>query len=396
MNKLSTKEGKQQLILTYLPFMLNGVLALSIGSLLPFIRDSRGLDYVFAGLLVSLHSVGNFISSFFAGTVAMALGRKRSILIFNSLYALSYVLIISTNNNAGLVIAFLMTGLARGASSNFGNTVINNLAPGNAAILNGLHASFSVGALAFPIILTTMTRNSSDNWIMAVYMMVVMGIISFIMYFANPVPNDLGVKKKDASQKSAKADYNFFREPLFYLVTLTLFFYLCTEQGVIGWLITYFSDTGYLNPNVAQLTSSVMWLMMLIGRLATAYGSSKLRKENMLLGMSCGVAASFLWLLFARNTVTIMIGIVGFGLSMAGIYATTVSFAGNLIQKYSLCWSFILTLASFGSILMPSIIGAIAENAGIAAGISSIMVVVALDFALIVTLRKYLRSGKAV
>lgn len=29
-------------------FLLNGMLALSIGSLLPFIRDARGLDYAFA------------------------------------------------------------------------------------------------------------------------------------------------------------------------------------------------------------------------------------------------------------------------------------------------------------------------------------------------------------
>lgn len=393
---LKTKIGKQQLLYTYAAFMLNGVLALSLGSLLPFIRESRGLSYAFAGLIVSLHSVGNFLSSFFAGTMAVTLGRKRSILLFNSAFAISYILIAFGTNNFCIALAYFLTGIARGASSNFGNTVINNLAPGKASLLNGLHAMFSIGALAFPIFLTVLTMNNSANWILAVYTMIVMGILSFLLYLLDPVDNNLGINKNEKStvkgdEKQDKgSEYGFFKESLFYLVTFTLFFYLCVEQGVIGWLVTYFKDTGLLSDSMSQLTSSAMWLTMLIGRLSTAGASSKLRKENMLLGMSIGVVFFFFWLLLSRNTVFIMIGILGFGLSMAGIYATTVSFAGNLIQKYSLCWSFILTLASLGSILMPAVIGAIAEKAGIIAGMSSVLCVIVIEFVLIVKLRRFL------
>lgn len=99
----------------------------------------------------------------------------------------------------------------------------------------------------------------------------------------------------------------------------------------------------------------------------------------------------FLWLLFSKSTVPIVIGIMGFGYSMAGIYPTTVSFCGGLIQKYSMAWSFILTLASFGSILMPMIIGRIAESVGIQWGIRSIIVVVLIDLLLIVALQFYIR-----
>jgi len=394
---LQTKRGKQQLIFTYATFMLNGVLALSLGSLLPFIRDARGLSYAFAGMIVSLHSVGNFISSFFAGTIAVKIGRKRSILLFNAFFTISYALIAFGTNNWCIAAAYFLTGIARGATSNFGNTVINNLAPGKASWLNGLHAMFSIGALAFPIFLTLLTNNNSDNWIIAVFAMTAMGILSFILYALNPVENDLGINKASGtSGKSDKtAEYGFFKEKLFYLVTFTLFFYLCTEQGVIGWMVTYFKDSGLLSDSMSQLTSSAMWLMMLVGRLCTAWASSKYKKENMLLGMSAGVVVSFFWLLLSKNTVFIMIGIFGFGLSMAGIYATTVSFAGKLLQKYSLCWSFILTIASLGSIIMPAVIGAIAENAGIIAGMSSVMCVIVIDFVLILRLRSYLRQGKA-
>ena len=91
----------------------------------------------------------------------------------------------------------------------------------------------------------------------------------------------------------------------------------------------------------------------------------------------------------------IIIGIIGFGFSMAGIYPTTVSFSGKLIQDFPLAWSFILTLASLGSILMPSAIGRIAEKAGIAAGMSSVAAVVVIDLVCILCLSGYIaKTGK--
>ncbi len=387
MGYLKTAEEKKQLCFTYLAFMLNGVLALSIGSLLPFIREAKGLNYAFAGLIVSLHSVGNLVSSFASGTLAVLLGRKKSILLFNACYAIAYVMILYGNGNLMLALAFLMTGLARGASSNFGNYTVNSIAPGRAGFLNALHAMFSIGAFSFPILLTLLTRTNADGWVYACYFMIAMGVLSWILYFMVPISEPAA--KKD--EKKNDTSVGFFREPLFYLCTFTLFFYLCAEQGVIGWLITYFVDTGLLSDGLSQLMASVLWVMILAGRLTAAALSGKVRKEKLLLAMGVGFVGFFFWLLFSKSTVPIVIGIMGFGYSMAGIYPTTVSFCGGLIQKYSMAWSFILTLASFGSILMPMIIGRIAESVGIAYGMSSIVVVVLVDLALITALYFYIR-----
>ena len=81
MEFLKNPNKKKQFIFTYGAFAVNGMLALSIGSLLPFIRDAKGLDYAFAGMIVSLHSVGNLLSSFIAGALPLKLGRKKSILL---------------------------------------------------------------------------------------------------------------------------------------------------------------------------------------------------------------------------------------------------------------------------------------------------------------------------
>ena len=52
----------------------------------------------------------------------------------------------------------------------------------------------------------------------------------------------------------------------------------------------------------------------------------------------CGILF-FLVLISSKSTGMIVLGIMGFGFSMAGIYPTTVSFSGKLIQKYSLSGS---------------------------------------------------------
>ena len=193
-------------------------------------------------------------------------------------------------------------------------------------------------------------------------------------------------------KENSSSDFSFFKEPLFYLCTLTLFFYLCAEQGVIGWMITYFKDTGMLPESLSQVTASLLWVMILVGRLLTAWLSTKIEKEWLLLIMSIGMVGFFLMLLFSSATPLILLGIMGFGFSMAGLYPTTVSFAGSIIQKYTLAWSFILTIASLGAIIMPSIIGKIAETAGIYYGMQSIITVVIIDFLCVVVLVWYIRK----
>lgn len=391
MNLKQDSLKRKQIIHSYGVFLMTGMMALSIGSLLPFIRDARGLDYAFCGLLVSLHSVGNLFSGFAAGMLPVFIGRRKSILIFNACFSIAYILIVFAEGSLPLVLAFLLTGVARGATSNFCNGVINNLAPGKAGLINGLHAMFSVGAFLFPILLTIITATDAANWIYAAYFLLFMGILSWILYLTIPIEQDKVERKKESG-----TNFGFFKEPLFLLCTATLFFYLCAEQGVIGWMVTYFQDTGLMPEGFSQISASVLWVMILAGRLTTAWLSAKVPKEKLLSVMGIGIVLFFFLLIVSKSGALIVLGIVGFGYSMAGIYPTTVSFSGEIMQKYPLAWSFQLTIASIGSIVMPSVIGKIAEVAGIFYGMSSIVAVVLIDMACIIGLTRYVRHHKEI
>lgn len=367
MTFLETPTQKKQFALSYGIFALNGMLALSVGTLLPFIRDDNGLDYLFIGLLVSLHSIGNLTAGFVAGILPLWVGRKKSALIFGSFYSLAFLFLAIGNAPGFLLLAFFMTGLARGSTSNAINKIVNHLAPGKAWLINGLHAMFAVGAFAFPLILWALTTGQSSNWRWAVYGMVLVGMVSFLCYLKLPMEEQTETKKVKTGN-----EWGFFKEPIFYLTVATLFFYLSAEQGVIGWLVTYFFDSGKLSQGMAQMMPSLLWAMILIGRLSTAYLSTRLNKGKLLLTMGAGMVLSFTLLMASTGLLGILTGIIGFGFFMAGVYPTTVSFAGKLMEKYRLAWSFIMTIAALGSILMPLVVGAVAQNLGMWYGMASI------------------------
>ena len=376
-NETSQAQRKLRFAACYGTFAFNGVLALTIGALLPYIRDSYDLNYAFAGLLVSLHSVGNLCASFAAGVLPLFVGRRKSVMLFSACYALAFLMVILTGQPFILAAAFFMTGLARGAVSNFNNTEVNMLAPGQGWALNALHASFAVGAFLAPM-LVLLCAQILDNWKLMCGLLIVFGIAEFLIFAFMPLSvNEL--KGKDKGK-----NFGFLQRKDFWFTIGILFFYLCAEQGVIGWMVTYFKDTGIMSPGYAQTMASVLWVLILFGRLLAAWLCTRVDQAKLLIIMSAGMVGFFVLVLMGRTLPVITLGIAGFGFSMAGLYPTRVSMIGGLMKDYPMSWSVILPAASLGSIVMPSIVGAVAQSAGLYMGISTIIVAVVATFVMTV------------
>lgn len=383
----NVKRINKTLICAYSILMISAMMTISTGLLLPYIRDAKGIDYAFFGITVSMHSIGSIFSGFMAGVLPKYIGRKRSMLLFNTCVFFSFLLILLGTNKYIIALAFFLTGVARGASSNYLNSEVMNTAPGSAMALNTLHASYAAGALLFPIILMMLVNKDPNRWDIACIFMLIMGILSLVIYYIMPIStedNKIGKKKT--------TDYGFFKDKLFYIILFGLFFYLCSEQAVIGWLVTYLKDTGYLKDPLASLTTTIQWACVLIGRLSTAYLSEKHDKKKILPVMGVGQIIFFIMLIFSKNPIPIIIAIAGFGLSMAGVYPTIASFGGHLVKKYPMCWSYVLTGAGLGSIIMPTIIGFLADSFGIYIGMCSIVIVVVVEMFIIMKLIRYTKS----
>jgi len=360
-------------------FFVNGGLALILGAILPFMKDTYNLNYQLTGLMISFHSIGNLVSSFTGGILPVYIGRKKSILLFSSMGFIAFILMTLTGNPVLLLLAFFLTGLNRGAVSNFNNSVINEIATGKGWALNLLHSVFAIGAFISPFIAVFFTKNNSHGWKYAALTLAFLCLTEMLVYVTMAIPNNDPLPKE---QK--KADWGFLKNKYFLTACGVLFSYMCAEQVVNGWLVTYFKDSGIMSGNLAQSMASLLWLVILFGRLFCAYLSSKLKKSRLLLMNAFGYLIFFVVLLLSRTMAPVITGIIGVGFFMAGLYPTMIASIGKIIKEYPIALSFLLTMTGLGAILMPAIIGAVAEAIGIIGGMSVVIVAVVITLGLII------------
>ena len=90
--------------------------------------------------------------------------------------------------------------------------------------------------------------------------------------------------------------------------------------------------------------------------------------------LSTGIVAFLVVLVMSHSLIPMLIGTIGLGLSLSGMYGTTVSNAGDVFGRYPLAMSIFITLTNPGSIITPSIVGAVAESTGIRLGMGVLLV----------------------
>ncbi|WP_313125590.1 MFS transporter [Proteiniclasticum ruminis] len=371
------KKDRSVLNAVFYVFFVNGIFAMIMGSLLPMISLEYNLSDTLSGSLISAHSVGNLISGFVAGVLPMYLGRKRSIVFLSSFVTLGFTLMIFTGSPLLLLLAFLFTGISRGSVSNFNNTMVNEVSNSSPSALSFLHSVFAVGAILAPILAMVSTKIlGNDGWRLSAIIIIILTSLSLFFFSRMEMQEKVQVKGKGAG-------YDFLKSRVFWIHAGILFFYLAGEATINGWIVKYFVDAKIMTIGYAQFLASMLWLAVLIGRITVSYFGDRIRKETILLVTTTSTVLFYFLLLATRNVTVITIAIFGIGLSMAGIYPTTVSKVGKTIKDYPMAMGVLLVLGGIGAIVMPILTGALSDAFGIFAGMSAIVVVLILMMVLV-------------
>jgi len=319
--------------------------------------------------------VGNLISVLLAGFLPLWLGRRRAILATAVWMVVGYLIFASGLGAAPLLMAaFLMTGIARGGNSNFSNTMISTL-PGEKAArgYNLLHGCFAVGALLSPLLLVFFAdRWPGFGWRLMAGLLCLLCVSQLAVYWKMPLP-------AEPSGKGARsADKSFLRVRQFWLGSAMLLFYISTEYAIVGWLVTYFQDTGILDASWSQVMNSLLWLVIFIGRMVGAAITGKVSRNRLLLLDGFAFFGCFLVMFLSRSTALIVLGLIGVGLFMATIYPTAFAFGSDCIRGNDLGCSIMIFTGSVGGVVTPFLVGQVAERAGIQAGMGVVAVLTAL------------------
>ena len=374
-NEITTEEQSRLLRNVLFTFFVSGAASQPLGSFIPFLREQFGFSYDLSGVLLSCQSTGNLIPVLLAGFLPIYLGRRRAILATSVWMAAAYLIFASGFGSPALfVAAFTMTGIARGGNSTFSNTMISTLPGGKATRgYNLLHGCFAVGALLSPLALVFCTnRWPNIGWRLVAGLLALLCLSQIAVYAKMPLP-------QEPEGKSVKTvDHSFLRVKQFWLGSAMLFFYISVEYAIVGWLVSYFQDTGVLSADWSQMMNSLLWLVIFCGRMIGAAITGKISRSRLLLIDGAGFFAFFLVMFFSRNPVLIVLGLMGVRLFMATIYPTAFAFGSDCIRGNDLGCSVMIFTGSAGGIITPFLVGQVAERAGIRAGMGLVAVFTAL------------------
>ena len=189
------------------------------------------------------------------------LGMKPSILLLTIGYALGYAMMGLSGAVAVLALGFFLVGIAKGSVINTCTILVSDNSADRTRGMNTMHACYACGALLCPFLISAAARVSTT---LAVLALAALGLVLWLVYLFTPMAGR-------AKAKEAVTDWSFLRSSRFWLLTGLLFCQNAAEQSVVGWMVTYFKDSGIIAGTLAAYTVTVMWGATLIGRLLIAF-----------------------------------------------------------------------------------------------------------------------------
>ncbi len=351
-------------------FIAMGAFFSVIGAALPMMRKEYMLNYQISGMLMSALAIGYLIAGATVNLIAGYLGKKRTYLIFSTFLLIGLGMMMITSNQKLLLLAASIAGLSRGCIDTFGNQAVSVAAEGNDMPINFLQACYSMGTCIAPLI----TMACGASWRIA--FSIVMGFAVIAILLGVGLNFGQEERKQTERKKKEKADLSFFKNRLFWQCTIFLTCYMSVEDALIGWIVTYFADSGVVSRGTAQLLASVLYAMIMIGRLITSGLATRFKADHLLIVMSGSVVLWFSLLVFSHTMVFMVAGLVGLGLFMAGIYGAALANGSELIEKYPMCMGMFITIAGVGATVLPAVVGVVANRAGVRSGMKVIYIVI--------------------
>jgi len=339
-------------------FFLSGVCAISTGVVVSLLQETHGFAYGMTGTLLSLMSIGNLIAGFLAGILPSKLGIKGSVALLTFGYLGGYLLMGLSGRIPVLMLAFFLVGIAKGCTINMCTILVGNNSPNRTTGMNLMHGCYAFGALLCPFAIAAAQQAGST---VPMFALAGCGLALWLIFFTTPL--------EAGGKKTAATDWSFLKNKRFWLLTGLIFCQNAAETGVTSWMVTYFKGSGIISAQFSPYTVTVMWSATLIARLLIAFVLPVKNAYKAMIKMSFGCIVFYIVLVQARAQLPAMLLLFAFAFSMAGMNPTATAAAGRMTTPTSL--GIMLPVASSGAILMPWVIGQVADRVSIVAGMAT-------------------------
>jgi fucose permease len=351
---------KQSMIWTrfaWASYVLNGSAAVLGGAVLPDIMADFHLRAFWGGLFVAAPAIGVVSAGIFSAQIISNYGFKKIMIISLATLALSLLAISCAGSTFALLLFALCLGLANGTIEMSGNALIAGLHPWQTAReLNRLHFMFGIGAFISPIGVTLIIRWGLGWHIIYLFVaMLLLGLVAFLS--CQPDMDQLDQQKIEWREMA-----HLFQKLVIIQIWLGAIFLLSAEAGVSGWITTYLRQVKLFSPEISSLSLSLIWIAMLIGRYFNTWIPTNFTSVKIILIETLASGSALLIVLFSKQVMIVLMGLILLGLSMAGLYPTLMAYASALHRtRLHLVSGIFVTGVGLGKLTGPAAIGGIAD-----------------------------------
>lgn len=375
------KKSKSTVYSCYLTYFMSGVVIMCFGAIMPELIEQKGISYTLAGGLLTCLTAGNLMSTILYPTICAKFEEKYVTVALCCLYPIClYAFTLAAGLPILYVLIFLI-GLNRGIITLTNNRTVNAATGNSPRYANLLHMCYAVGALLSPFLIALLTRvGISWETILRAIAIVTIAIpilfsrvdrkmLAGVVVNTDTQPVNATSEKPDAGRLKV-----FLCMAGFWLMMGMNFCYIGLEYTVNGWFETYLQQRGIMSDTMATMMVSVTWAMIMIGRIIVASLSGKIKSPYILSVISVIQLVAVLLLFNADTPEMVVVSLVILGLGFAGISPTVIAYTGNLVNNSNLGMSVLTGFGATGGILIPQLIGIVADAKGFDAAIALMLI----------------------
>jgi MFS family permease len=339
--------------------LLFGIVFLSLGAVLTFIRQHYGLSELSVGSLTALLPLGVLAGSLVFGPVVDRYGYRQVLVVSTLIIFFAFEGIAFAGSLVVLQLAFLLIGFGGGVINGATNALVADISTeSKGANLSLLGVFYGIGAVGMPVLLATLSGIFSYASIVAGIGFFVLLPFVFFLILRFPAP-------KQAHGISLKKILKTF-SVLLLLLGMVLFFESAMEGIMNNWT-TSFAGQKLGMDNAAALTAlTLLNIALMVSRLVLGWLLKKSAPQRVLFaGLGC-ILAGALCLAFSSGISGLYVGVALIGLGFGPGFPVVLGYVGELYPAFTgTAFSVVITLALFGNTLLNGIVGVVSQRYGI-------------------------------
>jgi FHS family glucose/mannose:H+ symporter-like MFS transporter len=330
-------------------FFLMGVLASAYGPLLEYLSRRFEVSLAIAGGALSAHFLGALVGVLVSMRVLQWVSSRAFVFTALSLLGLGCLGVALAPSWPAFLAAVVVIGVGFGALDIGCNQLVaHSEGAGRTAVLNVLNGAFGFGAVAGPLLVSTVGR-AHLSLLYGGAAAVAVGLLPLVAGISGRLPF---TAQRSPGRSSALVGI--------FMVAFAL--YVGIETGTGGWMPSHLESIGLPSLAAATLTSG-FWLALAVGRLLAALVPAQVPERAMVIA---GTAVAAIALLTALNPTVAPIAYIVVGFAIAPIFPTGIAWLAKLRPGDARATSWLFPASMIGGAIIPGGIGAVIATFGIA------------------------------